>query len=645
MTLSKETTVISLLRLTLGALLAFALPLAAQQPSAGDRSSKPTTHMATPEKPSIDKIDPPNWFASLPSPMLLIHGKGLANASFSGTPIRRTVTSPNGHWAILWLDTTGKPASTLHLTAQTARGNASFEYKLLPRRVSTDGMAGFSPADVMMCIMPDRFADGDLANDNLPGFPPADRTLPRAYHGGDLKGVIDHLDYLQELGVTAVWLTPILANNPAGRDYHGYGATDMYAVDPRLGTLADYQRLAAELHRRRMKLVFDDVPNHVGGAHPWVADLPLPDWFHGTAAQHIEATYDFGKITDPHLPAPAAHSELDGWFANSLPDMNQQNPVVAQYELQNMIWWIEQTGLDALRIDTFPFVQRTFWQTYLSTLKKLYPHLDSVGEVDNGDATIDAFFAGGRTLSGIDTHLTTPFDYPYYFALRDVLLNGKPFSALEGVFRQDWLYPHPELLVPILSNHDQPRFISERNSSPELMRLATGITMTVRGTPQLYVGDEILIQGGGDPDNRRDFPGGFPGDAANAFLPSGRTPDQAKLHDFTAALGQFRAHAPALKGGAQQDLVVENDAFAFVRIPAAKPSAVIPESACGPSNGGQSMLVAINRAPSTNTLHVPTEGNVLQGCSKLTFLFGDKSEPTGFDLVLPPFGFAIYGIN
>jgi glycosidase len=610
----------------LSVLLALTFPLAAQPPT-------------------IDKIDPPNWFAALPPPMLLIHGVGLANAAFSGAPTTHVITSPNGHWAMIWLDTHAIPASTLHVSARTPDGVASFKYEIAPRRAETDGMSGFSPADVMICIMPDRFADGDPSNDNLPGFPPTDRRLPRAYHGGDLKGVIDHLDYIQQLGVTAVWLTPIVANNPAGRDYHGYGATDMYAVDPRLGTLADYQRLAAELHRRHMKLLFDDVPNHIGAAHPWVSDPPLPDWFHGSASHHIEATYDFGKITDPHLPEPAAHSELDGWFANSLPDMNQQNPVVAQYEFQNMVWWIEQTGLDGLRIDTFPFVQRPFWQTYLSSLQTLYPHLTSVGEVDNGDPTIDSFFAGGRTLAGVDTHLTTPFDYPYFFALRDVLLNGKPFSTLENIFRQDWLYPHPELLVPILDNHDQPRFMSEKNATPDLLRLATGITMTIRGTPQLYIGDEILMQGGGDPDNRRDFPGGFPGDPTNAFLPVGRTPEQAKLHDFISALGQFRAHSSALQGGTQQDLVIGTDIFAYVRVPSAELSSTVPVSACTSSAGGQSMLIAINRSSSSRVIAVPSQGNVLQGCSKLTLVFGDKAESTAFTVALPPFGFAIYKIE
>jgi glycosidase len=632
-------------RLTVSTFLAVSVSLAAQQAAAQSQIAQPQIAQPPSVKPMIDKIDPPNWFAALPSPMLLIHGSGLASATFSGAPIARALTPPGGHWAIVWLDTHAIPASTLHITAHTQGGIASFDYRIAPRRNASSGMAGFSPADVISCIMPDRFADGDLSNDNLPGFPPADRTLPRGYHGGDLKGVVDHLDYLQQLGITAVWLTPIVANNPAGEDYHGYGAIDMYAVEPRLGTLADYQHLAAELHRRHMKLLFDDVPNHVGSAHPWVQDPPLPDWFHGSAANHIEATFDFGKITDPHLPESAANSELNGWFANTLPDMNQQNPIVAQYELQNMIWWIEQTGLDALRIDTFPFVQRSFWQGYLGELRRLYPHLDFVGEVDNGDVTIDAFFAGGRTVSGIDTHLTTPFDYPYFFALRDVLVNGKPFSTLEGIFRQDWLYPHPELLVPILGNHDQPRFLSEKNATPDLLRLATGITLTVRGTPQLYIGDEILMQGTGDPDNRRDFPGGFPGDAANAFLPSGRTPDQARMHDFTAALAQLRAHSPALQGGSQQSLAVEDDTFAFVRIPSPAPTSVVPESACAPAAKGQSMLVAVNRASSPRTIHLPAQGDVLQGCSRLTYLFGDQIQPQGFTLVLPPFGFTILKLD
>ena len=595
--------------------------------------------LAHAQQPTIDKVDPPEWFANLPAPMLLLHGANLANAKITGAPVQRLITSPNGHWAMVWLDTRITQPTELHLTATTPTGTAAFDYRFQPRHAASDGIAGFSPADVMVCLMPDRFADGDPRNDNLSGAPPADRSNPRAYHGGDLKGILDHLDYLQELGITAVWLTPVVENDLKSRDYHGYGATDLYRIDPRLGTLEDYRHLAAELHRRGMKLLFDDVPNHVGPAHPWVNDPPLPDWFHGDLAHHIEATYDFGKITDPHLPAAAANAELNGWFANTLPDLNQGNAVVAQYLLQNIMWWIEETGLDALRIDTFPFVQRTFWQGYLGALHKQYPHLNEVGEVDNGDSSIAAYFAGGRSIDGVDTHLHTPFDYGYFFSLRDTLLNGKPFTRLEQTLQQDWLYPHPGRLVPILGNHDQTRFLSEPNATPDLLRLATGMTLTLRGTPQLYIGDEVLMQGGSDPDNRRDFPGGWPNDTANAFTAAGRTPDQVRLHDFTAALGQFRLKTPALHGTVQQDLLVETDTFAYVRLPQNA------TQACTPSVSVPSMLITVNRSNQPDELVIPTTSNTLQGCTQLTQVFGDPAQISGFTVKLPPMGFAIFRVR
>ena len=240
------------------------------------------------QKPTISRIDPPNWFASMPAPMLLLQGTGLHDAVFSisdeAVHVTRTQTSPNGHWAMLWLDTHAAGPATFMIRADSGSGSAVVPYTLAPRRTAEAGPMGFSSRDVLYLIMPDRFADGDQANDHVAGSPTADRNDPHAFHGGDIQGVTDHLDYLQQLGVTAVWLTPIVQNNPATRDYHGYGATDMYAVEPRLGTLAAYRKLADELHRRHMKLVFDDVPNHVGPGIVWVNDPPAPDWFHGTAA-------------------------------------------------------------------------------------------------------------------------------------------------------------------------------------------------------------------------------------------------------------------------------------------------------------------------------------------------------------------------
>ncbi len=593
----------------------------------------------------ITRIDPPNWYAALPKPMLLVRGAGLRGAEFSLSDtklrIERTQTSDNGHWAQLWLSASPDVPETVQVQARRGSGRAEQAYRFERRRAADSGMSGFSSSDVLYLILPDRFADGDLANDRIAGSPAANRRDPHAFHGGDLKGIIDHLDYLQQLGVTAVWLTPVLQNDAKTSDYHGYGATDMYATEPRLGSLADYRRLADELHRRHMKLVFDDVPNHVGPGNVWISDPPTPDWFHGTAAHHLDNRYDFPPVTDPHASVAASLDAEDGWFVNLLPDLNQQNAVVAEYLTENMIWWIEQAGIDGLRIDTFPYVQREFWQTYLSTLSTLYPRLTSIGEVTTGDPTVNAFFAGGRSLGGVDTHLTTPFDYPMYFALLDVLVKGKPMSQLEETLRKDWLYPHPEALVPFLSNHDQRRFLSQPGATPALLRLGLGLLLTLRGMPELYAGDEIAMRGGEDPDNRRDFPGGFPGDAANAFSTDGRSAEQNSMHDWVAALGKLRSQSGALQSGRMQTVVSGESTFAYLRTLAAG-------NAC--STAG-SMLIVLNRNASPASIEVPVANTALAGCKSLIPTLGDE-EPTmqaiAGDVVtvkLPAFGFEVFALR
>ena len=593
------------------------------------------------QRPAITEISPPNWFAAMPSPMLLIQGTGLHGATFSvagsAATVERTQSSENGHWAILWLNTQGAPAGTLQITARNSSGEAAVDYALKPR---TARPMGFSSSDVLYLIMPDRFADGSAANNHADTL---DRSDAHAYHGGDLQGILKHLDYLHDLGVTALWLTPILQNDPAGKDYHGYGATDMYAVDSRLGTLEEYRRLGDELHRRNMKLVFDDVPNHVGPHNIWTTDPPMPDWFHGTAAHHTDNKYIFPPVTDPHAAEAASLDALDGWFVNVLPDMNQQNPVVAQYLTDNMIWWIEAAGLDGLRIDTFPYVQRDFWQQYLGTLKSIYPQLTAVGEVSTGDPTVNAFYAGGRTLTGIDTHLTTPFDYPMYYTLVDVLAKGKPMSQLEETFRQDWLYPHPEALVPFLSNHDQVRFLSQPGATPALLRLGFGLLLTMRGMPELYAGDEINMLGGEDPDNRRDFPGGFPGDRVNAFTAAGRNTEQAAMHDWVAALGELRAKSPALRNGSQQTVVAGTSSFAYVRANASD------GKACSVSG---SMLMVLNRDADPQQIRIPLEHTELAGCHSLLPTLGDVGEKHRLEIsgdsvtvTIPAVGFEVYTLQ
>ena len=564
--------------------------------------------------PVIDKVDPPNWWTDLPSPMLLIKGEHLTGARFSleakNVRITRSQISKNGHWAFLWLDSSHAFPETIYVHARTSAGDAKHEIVLQRRRPGNSGSAGFSSKDMMYLIMPDRFADGDRANDVPAGLSGSfDRSKPRAYHGGDLRGIEQHLDYLQQLGVTTVWVTPLYDNSGdrTGSFYHGYSATDMYAVDPHLGTLSDYKHLADALHARGMKLVLDTVPNHVGAKHPWATDEPTPDWFHGTVANHIAPSGNLSPVVDPHGNQRDRIPLLDGWFANTLPDLNQENPLVATYLIQNAVWWIETAGVDGLRLDTFPYVGRHFWHDFHAELHSLYPHLTTLGEVWDESPAIVSYFAGGAAHADspknqpIDTGLDTPFDFPMYIALRAVLVHGEPMTRLAKTLREDSLYPHPERLVPFEGNHDTKRFLSESGATPAELKLAFGLLATLRGMPEIYSGDEVAMDGGDDPDNRRDFPGGFPGDPQNAFTPAGRTPEQATMHDYVAGLFQYRQKHPALTTGDQQDLFVDNTALAFVR-----------------SKGPERLLVVANNAGVPRTVDLNLKQTILAEASSVT---------------------------
>ena len=571
-------------------------------------------------KPVITKIDPPNWFTQLPNSLLLVHGEHLENTTFTlrntGARVSETSTSPNGHWAFLTFVTATAQPGTLEVIATNAHGSTTAPYTLSARRSVADQSKGFSSADVMYLIMPDRFADGDKTNDKLANFrDPDDRSLSRAYHGGDLRGIQEHLDYLRQLGVTTLWTTPLYDNSAAqsGQSYHGYSATDMYAVDPHFGSMEDYRALVVAAHARGMKVVLDTVPNHVGPAHPWVKDSPTPDWFHGTATSHIKVDDDFVSVTDPTATVARRNVLLNGWFADILPDLNQDNPLVAQYLLQNAIWWIESAGLDGLRIDTFPYVPRSFWHDYNEQLHAFYPHLTDVGEVFNKDPHIVSFFAGGRAHTGsdgaYDTLLDTPFDYPMYFALRAALTHQAPMAAISDVLKSDALYAHPERLVTFIGNHDTKRFLSEPGANPAALRLAFGLLATLRGMPQLYYGDELDMKGGDDPDNRKDFPGGFPGTTSNAFTPAGRSPEQAAMFDWVSRLMSIRHEHTALTCGGQQVLSSNEDWLVFVR-----DSSHAPVTGCTTATDHQRVLVAVHRNSKPDALTVDLAQTWASGC-------------------------------
>ena len=582
------------------------------------------------ERPTITKIDPPNWWTGMPSPMLLIHGEHLIDCVFklrnTSASITKQSVSENGHWAFLDISTDSATPGAFLIEARNADGVATGSYTLEKRRDASNQPRGFSSKDVMYLIMTDRFADGDPGNDHQPGIPYA-VDVPNAWHGGDLRGIEKHLDYLEKLGVTTVWITPVVQNREP-ESYHGYGATDLYAADDHFGSLNELRTLANQLHARGMKLVLDIVPNHVGPAHPWAEDPPQPNWFHGTKANHSEAVGTFQTLLNPYAPWRDRENVLNGWFVNLLPDMNQENPVVSRYLIQNTIWWIEEAGADGLRLDTFPYVGRTFWHDFHSQLHSIYPKLTTVGEVFNGTfdmyPALNSFFAGGIARSGdegsIDTGLDTPFDYPMYSALRNTLLHGAPMSLIVDTLNQDGLYPHPERLVPLIGSHDTKRFLSEQTATLPKLKLAFAILLTMRGTPLIYSGDEIAMTGGDDPDNRRNFPGGFVQNGQNAgnnaFDSNQRTEPQREMHDWVRFLTTLRKTTPELQVGGLQIEDVTTDSISYVR-------GSNLDRGC--SNGLQRVLVIANKAEHPATIRLFTDKTALQDCTKATALLGDGS--------------------
>ena len=447
-------------------------------------------------------------------------------------------------------------------------GTTGFDFSLSEPLDPKGRFQGFSGDDVIYLIMPDRFADGDLSNDSPAGLGhPADRTSQHALHGGDLRGIRDHLGYLKDLGVTGIWVTPLYRNSLPGFDaYHGYSAVDYYSVEPRFGTMQDLQSLVDEAHRMGLKVVQDQVANHSGPRHPWVADPPTPTWWHGLdRATRLRNNFDIPALSDPYARPKRREVPLEGWFAGSLPDFNQSDPLTSDYLIQNALWWVGMTGLDAIRQDTYPYVDRPFWEKWQTALDRQYPNLVVTGEITAPTPAVLSFFQGGERRLGVDTKLKSMLDFPLESAVREVFAQAKPMTLLTDILAQDSLYQHPENLVVFPGNHDQPRFLTAANGDISRLMMATAFVLTTRRVVHLYYGDEIAMQGKGDPDNRKDFPGGWPGDPVDAFTPQGRTGDAATVFNFTRGVLHFRAEHPALRRGDLIELLVNANQYAYVR--------------------------------------------------------------------------------
>jgi glycosidase len=606
------------------------LPAAAQQAN-------------NPNAPAVKKIEPPNWWVGLTSDvMLLLSGKHLeathVRCNLPEVIVSQTQSTADGDYLFVWLKFgAGLKSGTAVCRISTPKGETTFELPIAARKQILGRNQGLSLDDILYLIVPDRFANGDPTNDEPAEFPGShDRSKPRAYHGGDLRGIRDHLGYLKELGVTALELTSILKNG-APEDSQGFGAVDLYAVDPHLGTLQEYQELVQAAHKEHMKVFFDAVPYRVGVSHPWVSDPPTPDWFHGTPEQHLnsfsqlkesfyggrekrEPTTDLlESLEDPHAPPQFRNNLTEGWFLGVLPDLNTENPLAAQYLLQNSTWWTESSGVDGYRVDAVPYVSRRFWEEWHQGLRRIYPRLSTMGEVFHRDPEVTSFFAGGhKGWDGIDTEFTTLCDFPMYFALREVLLRGAPAGRIANILRQDSLYPHPEYLIPFFGNHEVTRFAGEGGATPAKLRLAFGLTLTLRGIPELYYGDEIGLPGGSDVDNRRDFPGGWPGDAPNAFTREGRTRDQRELFGYVQSVLRMRREHAALRSGKLWHLASDDSSYVFMR-----------------ETEEEKLVVAFHSGTTNRELKISLRDTPAQEASDISLLLGDaQAELSGRELRL-----------
>ena len=596
----------------------------------------PAAEAASSDVPRIEKLDPPNWWTSFsPDLMLLLTGQNLDGAkvatSYPGVHVSKTEPGASSHYLFVWLDLAKTVApGEVPLQIRTPHGKIVVEFPLL-RRSPGQSPQGVSANDVIYLIMPDRFADGDPTNDqplNSTGI--YDRSQPKAYHGGDLRGIRQHLPYLHDLGVTTLWLTPVWKNTDS--DYHGYHVVDFYAIDEHMGTLQEYQALVADAHKLGMKVLIDYVVNHTGPHHRWASDPPLADWFHGSPDKHTAAVYNFDRLIDPHASPNQYRDVIEGWFVDKLPDLNTDESRVEKYLCENALWWTGIADVDGFRLDTFPYSSRRSWSRWHVGIRQVYPGLVSIGEVADKDPTITSFFEGGRSqFDGVDSGVTTVFDFPLQHVLRDVILHGASAQEIVEVLRHDSLYPHSDNLVTFIGNHDRARFMGEAGSSPRKLKNAFSLLLTLRGIPQVYAGDEIGMSGGEDPDNRRDFPGGFPGDPRNAFLAGGRTEVEEDVYEHVRALLHLRQAHPALQRGRQCNIAWDDSYLAFTR-----------------ETAEEKVLVMFNNSSGPRNVSFSIEDTPLQNATRVRALYGTAKAALNanqMQTMLPPESVTIYEIR
>jgi len=587
----------------------------------------------------IQKVEPAFWWKGMKNPELqiLVYGKDIAKNEIElsdGIQVKEIQKVENPNYVFVTVNTNEINVPKFKINIKNGKKNIdSYTYELKQRNPNSANRESFTSKDVMYLIMPDRFANGDEKNDSTPNLiEKANRNLPNGRHGGDLRGIINNLDYIQNLGATAVWLTPVNEDNEKVYSYHGYAQTDLYKIDERYGTNEEYKELSQKLNKRNMKLVMDYVTNHWGVSHWMIKDLPTKDWIHwfndgenGFKRSNYKTTTQF----DTNASEIDKKVALDGWFDTTMPDINQKNPLVLKYLTQNAIWWIEYAELGGFRVDTYPYNNKEAMAKWAKAITDEYPKFNIVGEAWlYTSAHISAWQKNSKIgeAANYNSNLPSVMDFTLYSEMPKALKEKEGWDTgmnrIYNSFTSDFLYPDINNILVFFENHDTERWNEIFNNDPKAYKLGLTLISTVRGIPQIYYGSEVGMRGdknkGGDADIRRDFPGGWKSDKVNAFNPANQTTEQKEFYQFTQKLLNWRKGKEVIHTGKTKNFVPQNNVFVYFRY-----------------NEKESVMIILNNNEKDENLDLKRFAESLNGFSKGKEVISEKEISLQNTLTIP----------
>lgn len=576
----------------------------------------------------IQKVEPMFWWKGMKNPELqiLVYGKNISTYNLElsdNVKIKDIQKTENPNYVFLIINTNEVNKSSFKINIKNKNKVVdSYTYELKNREANSANRNSFTSKDIVYLIMPDRFANGDESNDSKKELiDKANRQIPDGRHGGDLRGIINNIDYIQNLGATAVWLTPVNEDNQKQHSYHGYAQTDLYKIDARYGTNEDYRELSRQLNKRGMMLIQDYVTNHWGSLHWLIQDLPAKDWIHqfadgdnGFKRSNYRTTAQF----DSNVAEIDKKEALDGWFDSTMPDMNQSNPLVVNYLTQNAIWWIEYAELGGMRVDTYPYNDKVGMAKWVKAITDEYPNFNVVGEAWMHSPAHISYWQKDSKIAEIDnynSYLPSVMDFPLFGAIPKAITEDESWDKgmirIYDNFTNDFLYPNVNNMFVFMENHDTERFNEITNGNINDYKLGLTLISTVRGIPQVYYGSEIGMRGDkskGDAAIRQDFPGGWKSDKQNAFTNDGRTTEQKQFHDFTAKIFNWRKNKEVIHSGKTKHFIPQNNVYVYFRY-----------------NDNESVMVVMNANTEKQTLKLDRFSEALNGFTSGKDIISNKN--------------------